>query len=262
MHIYETKHPIAHAADKMFALVADVESYPKFLPLCEELKLRHREWRDGKEVLNTTMVIGYKLIRESFTTEVVLDPETRTIVVHYLDGPFSFLENRWRFEPLTPESCEVDFYIAYSFRSHLLERLMGDSSTKSYGATPLPLRRGPTRSMARGRHPSPHSNEASKSRARSTLSRLTSPRPISPNRTRSCLTGSSRLAAAKCTRPTGLSTVPPPGPAMPVTAMAMVARECVRAPPTMERATSSLTAPCRSISQSGTPSIWLLAVLE
>lgn len=125
MHIYETKHPIAHAADKMFALVADVESYPKFLPLCEELKLRHREWRDGKEVLNTTMVIGYKLIRESFTTEVVLDPETRTIIVHYLDGPFSFLENRWRFEPLTPESCEVDFYIAYSFRSHLLERLMG-----------------------------------------------------------------------------------------------------------------------------------------
>ncbi len=125
MHIYETKHPIAHAADKMFALVADVESYPKFLPLCEELKLRRREWRDGKEVLSTTMVIGYKLIRESFTTEVMLDPETRSIVVHYLDGPFSFLENRWRFEPLTPGSCEVDFYIAYSFRSRLLERLMG-----------------------------------------------------------------------------------------------------------------------------------------
>lgn len=125
MHIFETKHPIAHTADDMFALVADVESYPKFLPLCEALTLKRREWRDGKEVLIATMVIGYRLIRESFTTEVILDADASTILVHYLDGPFSFLENRWRFEPLTGESCEVGFYIAYSFRSRLLERLMG-----------------------------------------------------------------------------------------------------------------------------------------
>ena len=74
MHVYEIKHPVAHSADDMFRLVADVESYPKFLPLCEELKLKRRERRDGKEVLIATMVVGYKLIRESFTTEVILDP--------------------------------------------------------------------------------------------------------------------------------------------------------------------------------------------
>ena len=135
MHVYEIKHPVAHSADDMFGLVADVESYPKFLPLCEELKLKRRERRDGKEVLIASMTVGYKLIRESFTTEVILDGEARSILVHYLDGPFSFLENRWRFLPIGPRSCEVDFYIAYSFRSRLLERLMGglfDKAVRKY----------------------------------------------------------------------------------------------------------------------------------
>jgi coenzyme Q-binding protein COQ10 len=135
MHVYEIKHPVAHSADDMFRLVADVESYPKFLPLCEALKLKRRETRDGKEVLTATMVVGYKLIRESFTTEVILDAEARSIAVHYLDGPFSYLENRWSFRPLTSKACEIDFYIAYSFRSRLLERLMGglfDKAVRRY----------------------------------------------------------------------------------------------------------------------------------
>ena len=135
MHVYEIKHTVAHSADDMFKLVADVESYPKFLPLCEALKLKRRERRDGKEVLIATMVVGYKLIRESFTTEVILDAEARSIVVHYLDGPFSYLENRWSFRPLTSKACEIDFYIAYSFRSRLLERLMGglfDKAVRRY----------------------------------------------------------------------------------------------------------------------------------
>jgi coenzyme Q-binding protein COQ10 len=135
MHVYETKHPVGHSAADMFGLVADVESYPKFLPLCEELKLKRRERRAGKEVLIATMTVGYRLIRESFTTEVILDADARTILVHYLDGPFSFLENRWVFRPITPQSCEIDFYIAYSFRSRLLERLMGglfDRAVRKY----------------------------------------------------------------------------------------------------------------------------------
>jgi coenzyme Q-binding protein COQ10 len=135
MHVYEIKHPVAHSADDMFRLVADVESYPKFLPLCEDLKLKRRERRDGKEVLIATMVVGYKLIRESFTTEVILDSDARTIVVHYLDGPFSYLENRWTFRPLTTKNCEIDFYIAYRFHSRLLERLMGglfDKAVRRY----------------------------------------------------------------------------------------------------------------------------------
>jgi coenzyme Q-binding protein COQ10 len=125
MHVYETTHPVAHSAEEMFALVARVEDYPKFLPLCEELKVRHREQRDGKELLVATMTVGYGMIHESFTTGVHLDPIARTILVEYLDGPFTFLENRWQFRPKGEGACEVDFYIAYAFRSRLFERLVG-----------------------------------------------------------------------------------------------------------------------------------------
>ncbi|MBK5196874.1 MAG: type II toxin-antitoxin system RatA family toxin [Methyloceanibacter sp.] len=125
MHVYETKHPVAHSADEMFALVARVEDYPKFLPLCEELAVKSREQREGSELLIATMTVGYGFIHEGFTTQVHLDRATRTILVEYLDGPFSFLENRWRFHPRGQGACEVDFYIAYSFRSRLFERLVG-----------------------------------------------------------------------------------------------------------------------------------------
>jgi coenzyme Q-binding protein COQ10 len=125
MHVHEIKHRVAHSADDMFALVARVEDYPLFLPLCEEMRITRRETHDGTEVLIATMAVGYKFIRESLTTRVSLDRAKRTILVEYLDGPFAFLENRWRFDPLGPDECEIDFYIAYSFSSRLFERLVG-----------------------------------------------------------------------------------------------------------------------------------------
>ena len=125
MHVYETTHPVAHSADEMFALVARVEDYPKFLPLCEGIEVTRREERDGKEVLVATMTVGYGMIHESFTTRVHLDRAAHAILVEYLDGPFTFLENRWHFQPDGPDACEVEFYIAYAFRSRLFERLVG-----------------------------------------------------------------------------------------------------------------------------------------
>lgn len=125
MHVYDTKHLVAHSADEMFALVARIEDYPKFLPLCEALTVKCRERRGDEERLIATMTVGYGMINESFTTGVHLDSKARTILVEYLDGPFTFLENRWHFEPRGEKSCEVDFYIAYAFRSRLFERLVG-----------------------------------------------------------------------------------------------------------------------------------------
>jgi coenzyme Q-binding protein COQ10 len=125
MHLYETTHPVAHSAEEMFALVARVEDYPTFLPLCEALAVKHRERRDGKEVLIATMTVGYGMINESFTTRVHLDRAAHRILVEYLDGPFTFLENRWHFRPRGQGTCEVEFYIAYAFRSRLFERLVG-----------------------------------------------------------------------------------------------------------------------------------------
>ncbi|ODA68445.1 Ribosome association toxin RatA [Methyloligella halotolerans] len=131
MHTYEVTHRVGHSARNMFDLVADIEKYPGYLPLCEDLKIVSTEERNDKRVLIAKMQVGYKLIRESFTTEVVLDPADRLILVEYLDGPFSFLENRWRFMPLTDTSCDIHFFIRYSFRSRMLERMMGGLFAKA-----------------------------------------------------------------------------------------------------------------------------------
>jgi coenzyme Q-binding protein COQ10 len=131
MHVFETKHKVAHSADDMFALVARVEDYPKFLPLCEALTVKRREQSERGEVLIATMTVGYKLIRESFTTRVALNPQARAILVEYLDGPFAHLENSWSFKPLGEGTCEVGFYIAYGFRSRLFERLVGSLFNKA-----------------------------------------------------------------------------------------------------------------------------------
>jgi len=131
MHVYEIKHPVAHSADEMYALVARVEDYPKFLPLVEALAVKRRDTIEGREVLIATMQVGYKLIRESFSTKVELDLSGRTIFVEYLDGPFAHLENRWQFIPRGDGGSDIDFYIAYSFRSRMFERLVGGLFTKA-----------------------------------------------------------------------------------------------------------------------------------
>jgi coenzyme Q-binding protein COQ10 len=135
MHVFEIKHPVAHSAEDMYALVARVEEYPQFLPLVEALTVTRREEVEDKEVLVATMQVGYKLIRERFTTRVTLDHPGRTIFVQYLDGPFSFLENRWRFLPRGDDASDVDFYIAYAFRSRTFERVVGglfDKAVRKY----------------------------------------------------------------------------------------------------------------------------------
>ena len=111
----------------MFALVADVERYPEFVPLCCALRVRRRELSAaGLETLIADMEIGYKAIRETFTSRVGLDPRGLKIRVEYVDGPFSQLENIWSFRD-GPEGggSTVEFFIVYEFRSRLLAALMG-----------------------------------------------------------------------------------------------------------------------------------------
>lgn len=122
---FTTTRRIPHSATDMFDLVANVEAYPQFLPLCESLVVRSRRQEGSREILVATMTIAYKLIRESFTTKVVLDREGMTIRAEYLDGPFSHLENVWRFEPHGRGDCIVYFDIDYAFRSRMLGVVMG-----------------------------------------------------------------------------------------------------------------------------------------
>lgn len=122
---FETIRIARHSADKMFALVADVEKYPEFLPLCEALTVQSRKERDGKTLLIAAMSIGYKAIRETFTTQVFLKPDEKLIEVKYIDGPFKYLSNTWGFADLDGGRSEVHFYIEYEFKSRILGAMMG-----------------------------------------------------------------------------------------------------------------------------------------
>jgi coenzyme Q-binding protein COQ10 len=123
---YSTKRRVRHAATEMFDLVADVERYPEFVPLCRTLKVRQRKSEPGGiEVLVADMTVAYKLISETFTSRVTLERANLRILVEYLNGPFSRLENRWTFRPAGERSCDVEFFISYEFRSRMLALLMG-----------------------------------------------------------------------------------------------------------------------------------------
>jgi coenzyme Q-binding protein COQ10 len=125
MPSFHTTRRVTHPASDMYALVADVEQYPKFVPLCQGLRVLRREHTGAHETLIASMTVAYKLFCESFTSRVVLKPAGRTILVSYLDGPFRRLENRWTFTPAGEEACQVGFYLDYEFRTRALQMLMG-----------------------------------------------------------------------------------------------------------------------------------------
>jgi coenzyme Q-binding protein COQ10 len=114
---FNSRRRVNHSAPQMFDLVADVERYPEFVPLCQSLKVRQRNaGPNGTEVVIADMTVSFKLVRETFTSRVTLDRPNLNILVEYLRGPFSKLENRWTFEPKSDNSCEVGFYIATAFQ--------------------------------------------------------------------------------------------------------------------------------------------------
>lgn len=125
MPSFTTQRPVPFSAQQMYALVADVERYPEFLPMCTGLVINERVPTDGGERLIARMSVGYKTIRESFITRVELQPTAPQIDVAYLDGPFKHLNNRWRFLARPDGGSIVDFYITYEFKNALLGVMVG-----------------------------------------------------------------------------------------------------------------------------------------
>ena len=123
---FSTRRTVHHNAGDMFALVADVERYPEFVPLCRSLRvIRRIEEPEGVDIIVAEMTVAYKFVRERFTSKVTLDHSNLQILVEYLDGPFSHMENRWEFEPRGDHACEISFSISYEFRSRALGLMMG-----------------------------------------------------------------------------------------------------------------------------------------
>jgi coenzyme Q-binding protein COQ10 len=122
---------VPYTADLMFQVVADVEQYPKFLPWVIALRVLSREHVRGRDVVNAEMAVGYGALREKYTSRVILDLQARTIDVAQTSGPFKQLENHWRFTPLAA-GCQVDFSLAYVFKSKLLNAVAGAAFGKVY----------------------------------------------------------------------------------------------------------------------------------
>jgi coenzyme Q-binding protein COQ10 len=118
---------VPYTADEMYALIADVARYPEFLPWCAAARIRGtRPLPDGEgEVMEADLVVSFKVYRERFGSRVTLRPEERRIDVAYLEGPFRYLNNHWRFLPRGERECEVDFFVDFEFRSAILQKLIG-----------------------------------------------------------------------------------------------------------------------------------------
>lgn len=129
----DKKHTVAHSAQDMFNLVCDVENYPEFVPLCQSLNVTQRREKDSKTLIMADMTMAYKLLSETFTTQVLMNPAELTIDVKYIEGPFKHLDNRWSFEAIDDKKCEITFHLDYELRSKMLAMAAGAVFEVAFG---------------------------------------------------------------------------------------------------------------------------------
>ncbi|MCC7272782.1 MAG: type II toxin-antitoxin system RatA family toxin [Alphaproteobacteria bacterium] len=118
MPTHAEQRVLPYTADQLFDLVADIERYPEFLPWCVAARIRTRT----ADTIVADLMIGFRMIRERFTSRVTLTPKRR-IDVTYSEGPFKHLRNHWIFDPV-PAGCRIDFFVEFEFRSRALQMLI------------------------------------------------------------------------------------------------------------------------------------------
>lgn len=133
MAAHEHIRDVPYAPDDMFSLVAGIDRYPEFLPWCAGARIRRRDMENGKEVLLADLIVSYKVFREQFTSRVTLDRDARIIDVGYVQGPFSYLHNNWRFEPLPDGGTRIHFCIDFEFKSATLQKMIGAVFSRAFG---------------------------------------------------------------------------------------------------------------------------------
>ena len=115
---------LPYTPEQMYALVADVPSYPEFLPWCSAARVRKVTPERDSTVLEADLVISFKVFRERFGSRVVLWPEKHMIDTEYLDGPFRYMKSSWAFAP-AEGGCEVSFFVDFEFRNAILQGIIG-----------------------------------------------------------------------------------------------------------------------------------------
>ena len=118
------KRFLPYTAQQMYELVADIESYPEFLPWTAAARIRSRKDMGDHEIVEADLVISFKVFRERFGSRVVLWPQRLRIETDYLDGPFRYLHSHWAFADCDG-GCEVDFAVDFEFRNAILQKVIG-----------------------------------------------------------------------------------------------------------------------------------------
>lgn len=127
MPLIHEHRQLPYSAEQIFDLVADVARYPEFLPWVVATRVRE----NSETEMLADMVVGFKSLREKFTSRVAKERPNR-IVVHYVDGPMRNLDNRWSITPLGQGSCEVDFRVEFTFKSRVFEALAGQYVDRAF----------------------------------------------------------------------------------------------------------------------------------
>lgn len=131
MTSFHEKRSVPFSADEMFALVADVERYPDFVPLCDLVEIRER-WRveQAPEILIVDMQVGLHLVRRTVTSRVSCDSDRKEVSIRASGEPFKELAGRWAFrdelsgDEQAPRST-VEFSMRYEFESFTLGLVVG-----------------------------------------------------------------------------------------------------------------------------------------
>jgi coenzyme Q-binding protein COQ10 len=119
MPTHAERRVLPYTPEQLYNLVADIERYPEFLPWCLAARIRKREGR----TIHADLMIGFRMVRERFTSKVELEP-TRRIDVSYAEGPFKYLNNHWEFNDAPNGACEIDFFVEFEFRNRMLQKLI------------------------------------------------------------------------------------------------------------------------------------------
>lgn len=124
MHHFTADRIVSYSSKQMFDLVADVEKYPEFVPLCRELIIDFHEQTGQNTVLLASMQIGYMGMQETLITQVTIKKDQNRIVVEHVKNLFNFLENNWHFEEMPKGGCIVHFSIKYELKNPIFDTML------------------------------------------------------------------------------------------------------------------------------------------
>ena len=133
MHVHRLTKVLPYTPDQLFDLVGDVDLYPEFVPWVTSMRTWGRRDEDGgASTIDAEAGVGFAFLRERFATRVRRDPETHTVLVSLISGPFKRLVNEWRFEP-HPNGTEIHFMIDFAFKSRFLDAMLEANFDRAVG---------------------------------------------------------------------------------------------------------------------------------